>query len=791
MDGTDRKKGKKVSAKNILIVEDDPIASLLCERALDGAGYNVLGPATSGETAVELVKNGPDPDLVLMDISLEGDMDGIDASEHIGAVSDVPVIFLTAHSHDRLIERAKATSPYGYLVKPIDGDALLAAVKTTLYRRAMDLKLRKSEEKHRLLYENTLDAIAFHRIVVDEAGRPVDYVFLDVNPAFEKHTGLGASDVLGRKATDIFPDIRETNLIEKFGKVVIDGEPAVFESCFEPAGGHFNISAYRLDNERFAAVFENVTETKQLAERLETTLREKQALIDESYSLVKSNLETIVTMLEAGMKNSGKDNPEAAFLEDISTRVRTMAAVHEMLFHAPEENNIDLDHYLSALSNQILDTYGSENAVGQEFVPDGILTIDTDWRITSFNQAAEEITGFDREDAIGKQCHSIMHTNICEAQCALKHTMQTGESVINKPVHFINALGQRKEIIVSTTLLKDQDRQIVGGVETFRDVSLARELREQYSFEGIIGRNRRMQRLFDTLPQIAESGSNVLIEGETGTGKEVVARALHNLSNRRDGPFIAVNCGALPETLLASELFGHKDGAFTGSKSDKPGRFRLARGGTLFLDEISETSPAMQVQLLRVLQEKTYMPVGGSVPEKADVRIVSASNANLERLVDAGTFRRDLFYRINVVKLTLPSLKQRREDIRLLVEHFIKKYNAMYGRNVISVSNEAMGQLLSYDFPGNVREIENIIEHSFALCRGNIIETRHLPESIKGSNSPENAATAEEIRTLDRMEAFMIERALARNRNNRRATARELGIAPSTLYRKIKKHSLE
>lgn len=422
-------------------------------------------------------------------------------------------------------------------------------------------------------------------------------------------------------------------------------------------------------------------------------------------------------------------------------------------------------------------------------IADGVFTVDRNWRITSFNRAAEQITGVTREEAIGRPCREILKADVCETGCALRQTMETGRPIISKPVDIIDARGRRKPITISTALLKDENGQIVGGVETFRDMTLVEELRKQvqkqYCCEDIISRSPRIQQLFDVLPRVAESDCTVLIEGETGTGKELFACAIHNLGRRKSEPFIAVNCGALPDTLLESELFGYKAGAFTDAKKDKPGRFALAKGGTIFLDEIGDVSPAVQVRLLRVLQEKTYEPVGGIGSVKAEARVIAATNKDLQELVESGLFRKDLFYRVNVVRFRLPPLHERREDIPLLVDHFIHRFNTLYGKSICCVSNEVMTELMTYDFPGNIRELENAIEHSFVLCQGQMIQKKDLPDAFHGRDAADKGRGGD-FRTLKQMEAVMIEQALRRNDGNRAAAARELDINPSTLFRKLK-----
>ena len=346
-------------------------------------------------------------------------------------------------------------------------------------------------------------------------------------------------------------------------------------------------------------------------------------------------------------------------------------------------------------------------------IVDGVFTVDENWQITSFNSAATQITGVPREEAVGQRCCDVFHASICENECALRQTLETGRPITSKPIYVVKADGDRIPISISTAVLKDHDGKLIGGVETFRDLSvveqLRKELEEKYTFADIIARSAAMRRLLDVLPQFGESKSTVLIEGASGTGKELFARAIHDLSHRRDKPLVAVNCGALPDTLLESELFGYKAGAFTDARHDKPGRFALADSGTIFLDEIGDVSPAMQSKLLRVLQEGVYEPLGSIESANVDVRVIAATNKDLGRLVSEGTFREDLYYRINVVRLQLPPLCDRREDIPLLVEHFISKFNRLQDKRILGVSPEVMAILLGHDYPGNVRELENII----------------------------------------------------------------------------------
>jgi PAS domain S-box-containing protein len=428
-------------------------------------------------------------------------------------------------------------------------------------------------------------------------------------------------------------------------------------------------------------------------------------------------------------------------------------------------------------------------------IADGVFTVDGEWRITSFNRAAERITGVLREEAVGRQCSDIFRSSVCETGCTLRQTMETGEQIVNKAVDVVNAEGKRLAISISTALLKDEHGQVIGGVETFRDLTAVEELRKElegrYTFQDILSRNHRMRELFDILPEVAASESTVLIEGESGTGKELLARAIHSLSPRADGPLVTVNCGALPDTLLESELFGHKAGAFTDAKKDRPGRFALAEGGTIFLDEAGDISPAMQARLLRILQEKVYEPLGGTESVRAEVRVIAATNRSLDELVAGGRFRQDLYYRVNVVRLLLPPLRERKEDIPLLVDHFVARFNRLQGKTIAGVSDPVLSCLMAHDFPGNVRELENVIEHAFVLCRGGMIEARHLPEPLRSVVCGTCPESGQAVSSLEDMEKVFIAAALRRNRWNRRKTAKDLGIDRSTLRRKIRALGIE
>ncbi|MDD5718733.1 MAG: sigma 54-interacting transcriptional regulator [Candidatus Krumholzibacteria bacterium] len=430
-----------------------------------------------------------------------------------------------------------------------------------------------------------------------------------------------------------------------------------------------------------------------------------------------------------------------------------------------------------------------------ESISDGVFTVDREWRITTFNRAAEQITGVRRAEALGRRCCDVFRSSLCGAECALQQTLQTGKPVIGKSAYIVDAGGNRTPISLSTAVLRDRKGHVIGGVETFRDLSEVEALRQELSGRFRVGdltsRSPLMQRIFEVLPAIAASPSTVLILGETGTGKELIARTLHALSPRQQGPFVAVNCGALPDTLLESELFGYKAGAFTGAQGNKPGRFAQAKGGTILLDEIGEISPALQVRLLRVLQERTYEPLGSTHSETADVRVLAATNKDLANLVERGLFREDLYYRVNVIRLEMPPLRRRNEDIPLLVDLILARLHRLQRKAVTGVSPEALSLLMAHDWPGNIRQLANAIERAFILCDESVIGIGHLPAELRSRGAEMESAERGVRSAHDVLDAQAIRAALARNGGNRLAAARDLGIHKTTFFRRVKRLGIE
>lgn len=430
-----------------------------------------------------------------------------------------------------------------------------------------------------------------------------------------------------------------------------------------------------------------------------------------------------------------------------------------------------------------------------DVVNHGIFTVDHDRIITSFNRAAEIITGHREEMVLGHQCAEIFKTSLCHSTCPLQRSIDTRHRIADQEVEIQTRDGRIIPISVSTAPLQTKAGKLIGGVEIFTDLSplqhLRRRLEDRYRFDDIISKNPQMHRIFRVLPLAAESHSTVLVTGPSGSGKELVAKALHNQGPRRRRPFVAVNCAALPDTLLESELFGYRKGAFTDAQKDKPGRIAQAEGGTLFIDEIAELPRPLQVKLLRFLQDRVYEPLGATSSIQADVRVIAATNRNLETMVADGSFREDLYYRLNVLEITLPPLHARQEDIPLLVRHFIDRFRLTTGKRIEGLTTDAMATLLRYSFPGNVRELENIIERAFILCQSVQISSADLPSQVASVPVERPTPDAEALTGLDQVEREALYQALTRHGGNRTHAAGELGIHRSTLIRKLKRYGVQ
>ena len=451
---------------------------------------------------------------------------------------------------------------------------------------------------------------------------------------------------------------------------------------------------------------------------------------------------------------------------------------------------------------------GKSQALGAETIldciSDGVMTIDLQKRVTFANRALQRMLGY--EEGVTEPlvaCNVLVQSSICSNQdCVFERALQ-GDRVRQFEAMVRRRDGVLIPVTISTDFLLDQAGKMVGLVEVIRDMSWARQLGQktaevselrhclsaQAIGDHIVGRSPKLQEILAKLPIIAGSKASVLITGESGTGKELIAQALHAHSPRSQAPFVVVNCSALSESLLESELFGHVKGAFTHAFYDKPGRFEVADGGTIFLDEIGEMTLATQVKLLGVLERGRFERVGSNDTQAVDVRIVAATNRHLDLDVREGRFREDLLYRIRVIPLELPPLRERRDDIPLLVNHFCRKFNDSMRKRIVGLSPDCLSVLMEYDFPGNIRELQNLIEHAFVCCQEDVVQCAHLPDEVKNAVQIKTAKV--KTQSLDDLERQAIQSALENSRGRLLQASRQLGISRTTLWRKVKQFGLE
>ena len=418
---------------------------------------------------------------------------------------------------------------------------------------------------------------------------------------------------------------------------------------------------------------------------------------------------------------------------------------------------------------------------------EGVLTVDKDFRVTFFNRAAELITGYKRAEVEGRLCKLVFDCELCETKCPIGLVLETNQNIYDFSSNILLKDGSRKSIKLNAAILKNGDDIPKGGVISFRDLSETEAIKQDgksiTSFYGIIGHSKAMQRIFELIKEISESDAAVLIQGESGTGKEMIANAIQATSLRKGKPFVKVNCSVFPENLLASELFGHVKGAYTDAIKDRPGRFELADSGTIFLDEVAEMPLQTQIQLLRVLQEGAFERVGESIPRKSNVRVIAATNVNIEEALSEGKLREDLYYRLNVIPVVIPSLRKRKDDIPYLVKYFIEDFSKAYGKDINDITNFALDILMNYNWPGNVRELENIIEYAVVRAKDlQIITKESLPSSFGHIPITKNI----DQKVYKKESAAEIVQLLEKHHWNKTRVAKELGIGRTTLWRMLK-----
>lgn len=439
----------------------------------------------------------------------------------------------------------------------------------------------------------------------------------------------------------------------------------------------------------------------------------------------------------------------------------------------------------------------NQNDVILDSLGEGVFTVDKNFKITFFNKAAEKISGYKRDEVIGKFCKHIFKSDLCFHNCPIAIVLQSQKNLYDFESKLHTSSGKIKTIKLNAAILKDENdsSEAVGGVLSFREISDFETIKagvvDDTHFFGIVGRSKQMKKIFNLIEEISNSNAPVFISGESGTGKELVANAIQKTSKRSEFPYIKVNCSVFPDNLLASELFGHVKGAFTDAHCDRPGRFEIANNGTLFLDEIAETSLQTQIQLLRVIQQGTFERIGESVTRTVDVRIIGATNININSALSSGKFREDLYYRLNVIPIEIPPLRERKEDIIPLVYNFLKRFSVQYKKEIIDVEERVLDCFNEYEWPGNVRELENVIEYAFVRTnKHNFIEVEQLPENVKCRNKRLLFGTLNLSDNPKLSEKTQLIELLSKHKWNKSKVSEELGIGRTTLWRRLKKYGL-
>lgn len=431
-----------------------------------------------------------------------------------------------------------------------------------------------------------------------------------------------------------------------------------------------------------------------------------------------------------------------------------------------------------------------------ESIAEGVFTVDKDFKINFFNRAAENITGQKQEEVLGQFCKNVLKSKVCAYDCPISTVLIKKKNLYDFGTTIVGKEGNKIPIKLNASVLYNETGEPSGGIISFRDMSelekISFSMKKKDRFFGIVGGSKKMKEIFTLIEEVGPTDAPVLIQGESGTGKELIANAVQKISSRKNAPYVKINCAVIPHNLLASELFGHVKGAFTDAVKTRPGRFEIANAGTIFLDEVAEMSPQMQIQLLRVLQEGTFERVGESLTRHTDVRVIGATNINVEEALKSGKFREDLYYRLNVIPIEVPPLRERREDIFLLLDDFLKEFSIYYKKEITRFDEESIDLFMNYSWPGNVRELKNIVEYSFVrTIDKNIIQASKLPPILLKKNESVYLPVSHREAIEDSKERNELNALLKKHRYNKSMVAKELQIGRTTLWRKLKQLNLE
>lgn len=661
----------------ILIVEDETVIAMEIESILQSLEHNITSIVNTGEKAIKKAEEDK-PDLILMDIRIKGEMDGIEAAKIIWSRFAIPIVFTTANLDIQRIENSKITVPFGHVLKPIQERELRISIEMTLHiskiiiqRNLAEKKVKESEKQLRDLHDSMIEGVCQHELVYDESGKVIDYRILNVNPQYEKILDLKRSDIIGKLATEAY-HMAEAPYLETFARVAKNGNTMRFEAYFPPLKKYFSISAFSPEKGKFATVFEDITERKN---------------------------NEIVLQQQTNKLNG---------------RIKELNCIYGIskLIEKPDLSSLEI---LTAVIELIPPAWQYPDITCARLIID-----DQEFKTENFRES------------IWKQAAKIkVHgkpKGILEVFCLEKKSKVDEDTFLKEERNLINAIAVRVGKIIEQSQAEENlhaaNQQLLQLSDRLKNqnIYLQEEIKSTYNFGNIIGKNKKYLKILNLAEKVAPSKTVVLITGETGTGKELIARIIHELSDRKDFPLIKVNCAALPANLIESELFGYEKGAFTGAIALKKGRFELADNTTIFLDEIGDLPLDLQSKLLRVLQEGEFERLGGTKTIKVNVRVLAATNKNLKKLSEAGKFRSDLFYRLDVFPIECLPLREKRDDIPLLVRHFIEILNVKTGKNIEIIPKRVLNILQEYHWPGNIRELENILERAVILSSGNQLE---------------------------------------------------------------------
>ncbi len=830
----------------IVVIDDEQDIREVTSVVLEDAGFEVT-TACDGEEGIRVCEKFM-PHIVLTDIRMPK-MDGIQVLETLKEKHpDIEVIVLTAFGEIKQATRALELDASDYITKPLSDDVLFIALK-----RAQNRYLSRRQNKEYFLTQNSRNAgqIAqskpFHEHLIQGAidgalACDENELIISLNTAMAEMLGMHEKEVVHQvKLSQIFPEDQKERLdvelldeqhawenrISFFETHILDGSgntiPVQISATLLTEEGlkigmicyfrdlrkqtilcdqwvalldQINIGAFTIDDQRRITAFNLSVQAITGIKESDVLGKDCREVFSDIHCHSGCPFHTDANFEDNGFSIEIKDQKETRHL---ITRLsaplygpgnRVAGCLTVLQDHAALADLINKVNYKERSLKTILDNLDI-----------GIFTVNRGGYTTFFNTAAEVISGYDRQQLLGRPCGIVFGDENKKETDLLKEAMTLGEAHANSKSRIITPQGEVVPVKANYIPLHSDQGKIIGCIATIQDLTLSHQYKQvvdnRYSFHSMIGKDPLMQKIFSTIEVVAKTDATILIEGATGTGKDLLAKIIHSASPRKGKPLIKVNCAALPENLLESELFGYIKGAFTGATKDKPGRFQEADKGTIFLDEIGDLPLPLQAKFLRVLEDREFYPLGSRKTVKVDVRIISATNQGLENLVKNKKFRQDLFYRLNVMRFELPPLAKRRDDIPLIIRHIVRKLCSARAISSHEISKDAMSLLLNYDYPGNIRELQNILEHALIVCRENIIELEHLPLSFQnrimetlqkktdqqpGHNTQERPGNTQEQET--------ILYTLRQNNWHKEKTAKALGINRTTLWRKMKQFDI-